>query len=193
MQSYRAASILTLLCLAACGPKDFLLGAGTMLGMGAMQERGVGGGISDYETKLAINEKWFRTSLELYQRADLMISQGRVLLTGRVADEVTKLQAGALAYEAGAKEVINRLTIGPDLSFEQGMKDRATALRLQADLTFDRDVAALNYDVAVSDGIVYLLGIARDEGEVRRVTYLASALSGVRGVESFMVLSGEKP
>jgi osmotically-inducible protein OsmY len=192
MQNYCATSLVILLALTACGPRDLFLGAGTAMGMGALQERGVGGGIKDYQIKLAINEKWFHASLRLYQRADLMVSEGKVVLTGRVPDEVTKLQAGLLAYEAGAKQVINCLTAGADLSLEQTMRDRAIALRLQAELTFDRDVASLNYDVAVSDGVVYFSGIARDESEIRRAKYLASALPGVRRVETFMDLRRER-
>jgi len=188
MQSYRQAALVLCLvgALAACGPRSLLLTAGTAAGVGGMQSRGLGGAISDYELKLAINEAWFQHSLRLYEDADFMISEGRVLLIGRVGDDITRLEAADLVKQAGAHEVVNRLTVGPEISVDKSLNDRLIGARLLGDITFDRDVAALNYDIEVVDGVVYLMGIARNEGEVRRVTYLAQQIDGVSKVESYM-------
>lgn len=174
------------LALTGCSTTGALIGAGSLAGIGATQERGLGGGIGDYSLKIAINEAWFHESLAMYQRADFMVSEGRVLLFGRLPDEITGLQAELLAQKAGAKEVINRFTYGPDLGFGQEMTDQRIGTQLLVDITLDRDVAAVNYDIGVVNGTVYLLGIAQDEGEIRRVTYLAKQIEGVVGVESFV-------
>lgn len=180
------ALILALVLLAACTPRDLLLGGGGALGVASMQERGVSGAMSDYQLRLAINEAWFHASLQLYERASLMISKGRVVIIGRVPSEELADLAVRLAVKAGAQNPVSRLTIGPDIPLGQRLADDSVALRLEGAYTFDRDVNALNYDVESKDGTVYLMGEAASEREKRRVIYMARNFPGVRAVESYV-------
>lgn len=182
----QAVLIALLVLLSACTPRDLLVSGAGATGIAAMQERGIGGAMSDYSLRLAINETWFYHSVDLYQRASLMISRGRVVIIGRVPTQEMKDMAGTLAVGAGAVNPLNRLTIGPDLSVGTKLSDESLALRLDGTYSFDGDVRALNYDVEVRDGVVYLIGEAVSEREKRRVIYVASHFSGVRAVESYI-------
>jgi osmotically-inducible protein OsmY len=173
------------LLLAGCSPRDLLFGTGAALGTAALQERGLSGAASDTGLRLAINDAWFKASLDLYGRCGLMISEGRVVITGRVPDEAMKQRVEALARQAGARDIINEVTVGADIPFTTAMQDKLIASQLRGSLTIDRDVSGINYAIAVSDGTVYLSGVAKSEAELRRVTFLASNLNGVRLVKSF--------
>ncbi len=181
-----SALIVLLISLTACGPRDLLLGTGAAVGTASLQERGLRGAASDYGLRLAINDAWFKASLDLYERASLMISNGRVVMIGRVPSEELRIRAHALAETAARRPVINRLTVGDDLGFQRELADKSISLQLQSALTFDRDVNAVNYDVATVNGVVYLIGEAQNEREERRVRYLATTISGVQAVESFI-------
>lgn len=174
------------LVLTACTPRDLFLGTGAAVGTAALQERGLDGAFSDTGLRLAINDAWFKASIDLYERCNLMISRRQVVITGRVPDEGMKQRAEQLARQAGATEIVNQLTVGPDLPFMTAMQDRMLASQLRGTLTFDRDVSGINYAISVKDGVVYLAGIARSEAELRRVTYLASDMNGTKLVKSFV-------
>lgn len=179
-------SLLLALLLTACAPRDLLLSGGGAVGVASMQERGVSGALSDYQLRLAINEAWFHASLQLYGRASLMISEGRVVIIGRVPTQQLVDLASQLAVAAGAHEPVNRMTVGPDFPFVQRLEDDSISLRLEGTYTFDRDVRALNYDVETKDGTVYLIGEAASDREKRRVIWLAKNFPGVRDVESYV-------
>jgi osmotically-inducible protein OsmY len=186
-----AIALVCLLALSACTPRDILMGGGAAVGTAAMQERGMRGAASDYNLRLLINDAWFKASLDLYQRVSLLISQGRIVLIGRVPDEAMRLRAESLAQTAAGRAVTNRISVGPDIGLQRRLEDDALSARLEATLTFDRDVSALNYDVETRDGVVYLIGEARSESEQRRVIYLAHRLPGIRAVESFIALPAQ--
>lgn len=181
---YSPGLLIVLLLLAGCGPRDVLLGTGVAAGTAGMQERGVSGAMSDYNLRLLINDAWFKASLELYQRASLMISNGKIVIIGRIPTEAMRMQAQSLAEKAAGRSVINRLQVGDDLTFGQGLSDKGITAQVRAKLTFDRDVNALNFDVATVNGIVYLVGEAESTREERRVRYLASTVGGVVSLES---------
>jgi len=178
--------IAILLLLTACTPRDLLLGAGGAAGTASMQERGISGALTDYQLRLAINESWFHHSIQLYERASLMISKGRVVIIGRVPSQELKTLAQELAVKAGAVNPQNRLTIGPDRSLGTRLADESISLRLEGVYTFDRDVKALNYDVETNDGTVYVIGEAESTRERQRVMYLARYFPGVKSVEAFI-------
>jgi osmotically-inducible protein OsmY len=186
MPRYPTASLLILLALTACTPRDLVMGGGAALGTASMQERGIRGAVSDYNLRLLINDAWFKSSLDLYSRASLMISNGKIILIGRVPREELRTNAETLAHEATGHTIINRMTVGDDFGFTQSLTDKTTSARLRAALTFDRDVNALNFDIATINGVVYLVGEAQNEREERRVRYLASTIPTVLSVESYI-------
>ncbi len=175
-----------LLTSSACTSRDLFFNGGGTLGEAVLQERGVSGATSDYKLRLAINNAWLQSSVELFRRANLLVSRGDVVIVGRVPDALTKLQAGQLAQEAGALSVHNALTVGPDLSWETFLQDQIISNQLEMSLTFDSDVSALNYQILTRDGIVYLAGEARDGEEFDRVHALAADVPNVRKVESYV-------
>lgn len=182
----RAFVLALFLSLTACTPRDLFLGTGAAIGTAALQERGIDGAFSDTSLRLAISDAWFKASLDLFGRCNLMISRRQVVITGRVPDQAMKQRAEQLARQAGATEIVNQLTIGPDVPLMTVLQDRMIASQLRGALTFDRDVSGVNYAISVEDGVVYLGGIAHSEAELRRVTYLASDINGTKLVKSFV-------
>lgn len=179
-------SLALALLLTACTPRDLLLGVGGAFGTSAMQERGISGALSDYQLRLAINESWFHHSVQLYERASLLISKGRVVIIGRVPSPELVSLAEELAVKAGAANPLNRLTIGPDFPVGVRLNDESISLRLEGVYTFDRDVKALNYDVETKGGTVYVIGEAASVREKQRVIYLAQYFPGVKAVEAYI-------
>lgn len=194
MPHFRAgALILTaglLLLTPACTSRDLVFNGGGTVGEAALQERGIAGAARDYNLRLAINNAWFQSSVELFRRASLLISRGDVVIVGRVPDALMRAQAEQLARSAGALSVQNALTVGPDLSWGTTLQDQIISNRLELALTLDEDVSALNYQILTRDGVVYLAGEARDSAEFDQVHRVAASVPDVRKVESYVHAPG---
>jgi len=188
MPRWRASAVILLLALTGCTPRDFVMGAGAGVGTAAMQERGLEGATSDYNLRLLLNDAFFKDSLTLYQRVSFLISNGRIVMVGRVNTPMQKEHATILADRVTKRAVLNRLTVGDDLSWTQKLADDSASAQLRGTLIFDRDVSAINYDMITRGGVMYIIGESRSESESRRVRYLAEHISGIDSVETFFAL-----
>ncbi len=172
-------------CLAGtlAGCAGLAVGTGATGATMAAQERGLKGGIDDAAIRLGINGLWFEHDEEMYRKVTLSISEGRVLLTGRVKSEQMMFDAVRLAWKAnGVKEVINEVQVNDQTDIGAYFRDIWINARLKAKLAFDDSVTSINYSIDTVSGIVYLFGIARDQDELRRVTNHAKDVEYVRRV-----------
>lgn len=187
MSRYRPLStalVVIALGSALSGCAATVIGAGATAGVAAAEERGLDGAIDDTKIRVEINRLWFERDLEMYRKATLNISEGRVMLTGMVATEQARADAVRLSWQvAGVKEVLNELHVRPQ--GEAGM-DQANDLwiqqKLKARLLTDTEIKNINYIIDVTDSIVYLLGIAQSNAELDRVVAHARDVAGVKRV-----------
>jgi osmotically-inducible protein OsmY len=138
-----------------------------------------------------INDLWLEQGLDFYRSFELQIYDGRVLVTGRVPTREMADTAIRLARQPeGVRSVISEVVVARG-SYGEFTADAVAATRLRTELTFTREVRAINYSIRVVDGVVYLLGVAQDEGELDRVIRTAREMSGVRGVVSHVLLKDD--
>ena len=178
-------------CLAGAlaGCVGMAVGTGATGATMAAQERGFKGGIDDTVIRASINGLWFDHDEEMYRKVTLSISEGRVLLTGRVKSEQMMFDAVRLAWKAeGVKEVINEIQVNDHGGIGAFFRDNWISARLKAKLAFDDSVSSINYSIDTVSGVVYLFGIARDRDEMLRVTNHAKDLDYVRKVVSHIWL-----
>lgn len=164
--------------------------AGTLVGAAA-QEREVDEAASDASIRVQLNDLWFRTNVDMYRAVNLSISEGRLLLTGVVRDVQMREDAARTAWQIeGVREVINEVEVG-ERSFGDFASDNAIAASLRSNMTFDSSLQSLNYSIDVIKGVVYLLGIAQNQGELERVLAHARSISGVERVVSYVRLKSD--
>ena len=173
--------------LSACAP---LVLGGAAAGVASVaQERSIGDGFDDFASDLEIKQKYAEVELDAERRpfkdVDVTVYEGRVLLTGTAVSDQDRNEAKKLAWTAShVAEVIDEIVVGPKTTRSQGLNDGWIDSKLRAKLTADRKVKALNYEIAVSQGAVYVLGLARSQEELDRLTDYARTLRGVRKVVS---------
>lgn len=173
--------------LSGCVP--LAAGAGATGATVATQERGVKGAISDNAIRARINGLWFDHDEKMYRKVTLSVSEGRVMLTGRVDSAQMMADAVRLAWKAnGVKEVINEIQVNDEDGVGAFFKDAWILTQLKTKLAFDDRVSSRNYSIDAVSGVVYLLGIAKDEDELQRVTNHAKNLGYVRKVVSHVRL-----
>lgn len=173
--------------------KSILLVAalGTMISACATN-RTFGGGVDDVAADFNLRARLFDDGLYDYSDVDLTVFEGRVLVTGtmRTAEGKNHVQDLVLR-SAGVEEVMNEIIVGEKTPFSQGTSDAVIDEKLAFALLADNAVYRANYDIAVSNGIVYIIGVAQGPTELARVTDHARNIRGVQRVVSHVLYVGD--
>lgn len=170
---------------ALSGCVSMAIGAAATGGVAVAEERSVGTVVDDFTINVAVNESLFNFNESLFQDVSVDVTEGRVLLTGKVPEPDDRVDAVRLAWQAdGVKEVINEIQVTDTGGIESYLTDVRISNELRADLLFDRGVSSINYNVETVGGIVYLSGIAQSQAELDLVIDHARTISGVKEVIS---------
>jgi osmotically-inducible protein OsmY len=166
----RAVALLAPVALALGGCVPLIAGAGGAAAVGASQDRGLEQAVDDNEIAFEINRKLLAGHSSLYSGVSTQVRKGRVLLTGRVPAQEDRIAVTRLVWSiGGVKEVINELHVGKEGSFPQSVNDTTISTKLRGRLVGDSNVSGINYSIETVDGVVYLMGTARDIKGVRNV------------------------
>ncbi len=161
-------------------------------GIAASEERGVGGALTDTRIRADINEKWLNASMDILQKVDLSVQEGRVLLTGTVPTPEMRVDAVKLVWQVeGVREVFNEIQIGEGSSASSYARDVWIATQLRSSILFDRAVQSVNYSVDSVNGTVFLMGVAQNQAELDRVTNYARNLRYVKRVVSYVRIKNQ--
>jgi osmotically-inducible protein OsmY len=181
-----------LLALAACTPAGVVVGGAASAGVAASEERGIKGAADDAVIRVKINEAWVKEDFETFNRLNLQIYEGRVLVSGRVPDQAQADKAVQAAWQPdGVREVINEIEISEGGGLNDFANDTLINARLDADLLFDGDVDSINYSTRAVAGTVYLLGVAQDRAELDRVFRIARDVPNVKRVISHVIMKDD--
>ena len=178
--------------LAACDPVSLGMGAGASVGLAGAQERGVKGAAHDLKIRAEVHALLIKQSFDLFRAIDLTVLESRVLLTGKVKDADTRVEAVRLTWQVeDVKEVINEIQITDSSDLIDSARDIWISAQLKTRLTFDRDVQAINYAIETVNGVVYIMGLAQSDAEIERVVNHARNLSYVRRVVNYARLKSD--
>ncbi|MCH7935870.1 MAG: BON domain-containing protein [Proteobacteria bacterium] len=186
----RAAAVVCVVVLAAgaLGPlggcAGVVVGGGAVVGTAAYQERGVRGVARDLATATKLRTQLLDAGEAYVTGVGIEVYEGRVLLTGTLETEAMRAVAVKLAWKTdGVKDVINEIQIGQS-SLRDMAKDSWITAQLQTKITFDKKILAINYSIETVNGIVYLIGIAQNQGELDRIIAHGRGIDYVRRIIS---------
>src|SRR5271163_1510351 len=180
------AGLLAGLAASLSGCITLAVGGAATAGVAVSEDRGLSGALTDTRIRADINGKWLNASMDVLQKVDLTVQEGRVHLTGTVPTADMRLQAVKLVWQVeGVRQVIDDIEVGEDKSgVGDYARDVLISTRLRTDILFDRAIQSVNYSVETVDGVVYLMGVAQDQAELDRVTGYARNLRYVKRVVS---------
>ena len=162
-----------------------LVGVGTAVGVAAVQERGIKGRATDLQIEALILKDFLARGFKMTSAIGVEVYDGRVLLTGLTKDTKVSDEAVRIAWKTrGVKKVINEIQLEKAGTIADFAHDAWITTKLKSRMTFDKNIIAVNYLVETVNRSVYLLGIAQDAGELRRVVGHASSIDRVRDVIS---------
>ncbi len=177
-----AAVLLLAAALTLGGCAGAVIGGGAAVGTAAYQERGVQGVARDMATATRMRTRFLDAGEEYVTGVGVEVYEGRILLTGTLADENRRATAVGLAWKTdGVKDVINEIQSGK-ATFRDWAKDSWITAQLQSKITFDQKILAINYSIETVNGIIYLIGIAQNQTELGRVIAHARTIGYVKRV-----------
>ena len=169
------------------------VGLGTAAVAASTTEKGFSTSVSDTVIEAKLTDKFIQNDASLITGVQSSVSNGSVLMTGKLDTQDQKILATRLAWEIkGVKEVINEIQIVSEKSIKTTAKDLAASAQLRAALIGDQEISSLNYSIDVVNGIVYLSGVAENEKELERVITHAQALRFAKKVVNYIILSTDK-
>jgi len=168
------------------------IGAGAFVANAASEERGLNNAARDLAIRAKISALWLDHSNALLTSADISISEGRVLLTGSVPTQNMRVDAVRLAWKAaGVKEVINEIQVTSSGGMSDFARDGWISAKLKTRLTLDGQIVSINYSIDTVGGTIYLIGIAQNAAELKRVHNHARQIKYVRRIVSHVIMKND--
>ena len=153
------------------------------------EDRTIGEFVDDALIKTVIKNTYFDQSGNLFFNVDVEVSQGRVLLTGTVDNMDLKIEATRIAWGVeDVKTVINELQISNSDNIFNFADDLVISTKVSGRLILEEEVNSLNYNIETVNKVVYIIGIANNDDEQKKVIDIASDVYGVEGVIDYITI-----
>jgi osmotically-inducible protein OsmY len=186
--------LFTVGALAACAPAGACAivapVAAAGVGMAAVQDRTPGEVMDDASDYTDVKARLMAADAQGFSETHVQVYADNMLLTGTVPDEAHRQTAEMIARNVRSlHNVYDELSIGQHMSFGRGLHDGWIESDVRAQLLASPRVRAVDINIEVFHGNVYLMGTARSDAELHAAAEIASRVGGVHRVVSFMEVS----
>ena len=163
-------------------------------GYTANQERGVTGNFDDLTIKTNIQNAWLQVNPLMQRDFTITVYEGRTLLTGMTPSPELKAQAAQIASQIpGVRAIYDEIEVAPGEGAWASVRDTWISSQIRSDLVFASQVRSVNYTIDTVNGSVYLIGSARTQAELDRVTQEAQNVPYVKRVVSYVEIRPGAP
>jgi osmotically-inducible protein OsmY len=165
------------------------------VGMAAVQDRTAGQVMDDGHTYGDVKGRLLAADPDGFRDAHVEVYADNLLLSGAVPDEQHHQAALMIARTYPAvHNVYDELIVGERTTFGNAVGDELIGAQIRTRLLASPRVRAVNVNLEVFHGNVYLMGTARSDDELHTAAEIASTVGGVRRVVSFMqVVQARQP
>ena len=117
------------------------------------------------------------------------VLDGRIFITGKIADPEEKLKITKLAWETeGVRSVKNDLKVKEEFNFKRSAKDLLITSQLRTALVFNKKIKSANYNIDTYKKKIYIYGIASSEDEKKEVINEAKQILDIVDVIASILL-----
>ncbi len=178
------------LLLPACDPVSWLVGGTVVAGTVTVRDKeGISGQISDTYLKEKIRVTLLNKDKDLYDRIELAVKHGIVVVIGSFDDESQCERVKEIIDTVQVKDVYYETKVGPQAKAGTFAADAGITARIEASMKSNGNVASLNYDTTTVNGVVYMCGTAMSAYERDVVLNIARTTSGVAKVVSYIKIA----
>jgi len=163
----------------------------TTAGIKKGDERNFARSVNDVSAERVVKARMARAHDFKLKGVNVDVREGIVLLAGNVPSQEDRIEAERIAWSAPrVDQVGNEILIKDKQGAIRNAKDGLLTTSVKTRLTADKYVKSRNINVETHDGVVYLLGVARNQAELERAAQIASQTRGTREVVSYVKVAG---
>ena len=158
----------------------------------SVKEKGIKEAISDGMIDAGVNKEFFNHNVNMFMNVEIEVVEGRVLLTGSVKQSKHRLDAVKLAWKVlGVREVINEIDVTEKGGIKQYLIDVKIKTQMRYKVIADKEISSINYNFEVVNGIVYIIGIAENKKELKKIVKHANTIGSVLKVVSHVIMKDD--
>ena len=172
-----------------CSPAGVLVGgAGTGMVV-AEGDRSIGTVVDDATIKVNIAAKFINSQDNLFVNVSTSVIQGRVLLTGLVDNQETRIEAVRKVWEVeGVNEVINEIQIGNRATLKEYAQDVWITTQIKALAAKTIGFRSVSYNFETIQGKVYVAGITSRPNQLEELLNAIKTIKGVEEIVNYVVV-----
>jgi len=164
----------------------------TTAGVKKGDERNFARSVNDVSAGRAIKARMTRAYDFDLNKVDVEVAEGIAVLTGSVPGNEDRIEAERIAWSGPhIVQVGNEIQLNSKKGIIRGSKDSVLGARIKSRLIAEKNVKARNVNIETHNGVVYLMGVARDQSELERIAYIASTTDGTKEVVSYIKIAGQ--
>ncbi len=164
----------------------------TTAGVKKGDERNFARSVNDVSAGRAIKARLTRAYDFDLDKVDVEVAEGIVVLTGSVPSDTDKAEAERIAWSGpNIAQVGNEITLNSKTGMVRSSKDAFLSTSIKSRMIAEKNVKARNVNIETHNGVVYLMGVARDQAELERIAYIASTTKGTKEVVSYIKIAGQ--
>jgi osmotically-inducible protein OsmY len=142
----------------------------------------------------AAHKYWADASSDLARDLDATVYDGNLLITGIVPNQAMKDKGEELARQIdGIKKIYDNVEVGQPTNLAQDARDNYASNALRTQLLGNSQVRSSNFTVHTLNGVVYIMGYARNAPERDLVLSYARNLPNVQRVVPYIEVGNESP
>ena len=163
-------------------------GGGTAMVV-AEGDRSLGAIVDDATIKVNIAAKFLNAGSDLFIEINTSVLEGRVLLTGLVDNQETRIDAVRLVWEIeGVKEVINEIEIGNRDTLKDYAKDLWINTQARGVAAKTIGLKAVAYNFETINGKIYVAGITSKPNQLDELISSLKTIKGVKEIVNYVII-----
>ena len=175
-----------------CSPSGILATGGGTTMVIAEGDRSFGSVIDDATIKVQIARKFLSSEENLFLNIDTSIIEGRVLLTGIVNKQESRIDAVRRVWEvAGVQEVINEIEVGDKTTFKEFSQDLWINTQVKGIAAKNLGLRSLSYNFETIKGKVYVAGITSRKEQLDLLIDSIKNIKGIKEIVNYVIIKEE--
>ena len=175
-----------------CSPSGILATGGGTTMVIAEGDRSFGSVIDDATIKVQIARKFLSSEENLFLNIDTSIIEGRVLLTGIVNKQESRIDAVRRVWEVvGVQEVINEIEVGDKTTFKEFSQDLWINTQVKGIAAKKLGLRSLSYNFETIKGKVYVAGITSRKEQLDLLIKSIGNVKGIKEIVNYVIIKEE--
>ena len=158
----------------------------------SVKEKGIKEAMSDGMIDATVNKEFINHDINMFINVEVEVVEGRVLLTGSVKKAKYRMDAIKLAWKVlGVREVINEIEVTNKGGIIRYLNDVKIKTQIRYKIIADKKIRSINYNFESVNGTLYVIGIAQNKKELKRVVKHSNDIKGVIKVVSHVMMKDD--